>query len=311
VALLPSKGYADNNNGLTSRMSTKNNFLVACGAGLATTLVAFSVLRRSLQQRSHLRKKDRIRENPGAQIDLQRALDNASQVEFGTGDKPNRGSKGPRVGAAVAVEHAVDWRPKPKWYRRFNAAKQGPQAVAAMAIVALTFAAVASHKQEQKLAAQLTQFGIIMMELQEHVRADQRPWIGLTEATVQPLGSDRGGFAIRLQNTGKTPAVGLHISAVVRIEDTGQAADLRNPGSFSSYYSAGTLMPGAGYPTDIWFKSSPNAMSGMARDQLRAVTFILVTYKDVFQAQHDTKICFYWQRSFTAVKPCDGYNEMN
>ncbi len=149
-----------------------------------------------------------------------------------------------------------------------------------------------------------------MLVLQQGMQTDQRAWVGLTEAVVQPLTASGGGFTIKLQNTGKTPALDLQISDIITIEDINQLADLEEP-NMTALSSAGTLMPGAVYTTDVWFKTSPDAVSSLTHDQLGAVNFIRLTYKDVFQRPHSTKVCFYWRSGLSRVKPCDGYNELN
>jgi type II secretory pathway pseudopilin PulG len=309
-------------------MSAKNNFLVGCGAGVAATLVAVTLLPRKLSHSSRSREADPgLLENPRAEADPRNGVAAAGQVELGghsdlkpgshlptvehlaqaQGDKTNRGSE--VLGAAVTPQRVVGLPHKSTRYP-FKAAEHITMAVAAMAIVAVMFSAVAFQKQLQKLGAQLTQSEAAMKALREQMRVDQRPWIGLTETTVQPLTRNGGGFTIKLQNTGKTPAVDLHISAAVRVEDISQAADLQAP-DFASGDSAGTLMPGAAYTTDVWYKTSPDAMSGLARDELRVVNFVRVTYQDVYKGLHATKICFYWNSSLSRVKLCNGYNELN
>jgi hypothetical protein len=167
------------------------------------------------------------------------------------------------------------------------------------------------QKQIKGLSAQLTQSSEARIRvLQEGIRTDQRAWVGLAEATAQPLTADGGGFTIKLQNTGKTPALDLQISDAITMEDIDQSALLQEP-NMTARHSAGTLMPGAVYTTDVWFKTSPEAMSSLRHDQLRAVNYIQVTYKDVFQRQHATKACFDWHNSLPGVKACDGYNELN
>ena len=310
-------------------MSAKNNFVVGWGAGVAATLVMVSLLLRKPSHGSLSRGEDPgLWENPRAEADPRNAVDAADQVEFDghsdlklgshvataeypapdQPDKTNRGSEVLEVGAAITSQGVPGSSRKPTWYR-FKAAEHITLAVAVVAVAAGTFSAVAFQKAQQ-LAAQLTQFEAALKDVRAQIRADQRPWIGLTEATVQPLTRNGGGFNIKLQNTGKTPAVDLRISAAVRVEDIAQAADPQALDPVSGD-SAGTLMPGAAYATDIWFKTSPGAMSALARDELRVVNFVRVNYKDVDGGLHATKICFYWNSSLSRVKPCDGYNDLN
>src|SRR5271167_2785844 len=311
-------------------MSAKNNFLVGCGAGVAATLVAVSLLPRKLSHSSRSREEHPgLCKDPRAEANSGNAFDAAGHIEFDRhsdlnlgshlptversaqtqGDGTNRGPEVPGVEAEVTPQRVLGWPGKRTRYR-FKVAEHVTMAVAVIAIVAVTLSAVAFQKQAQKLAAQVTQSEAAMKDLREQFRADQRPWIGLTEATLQPLTRNGGGFTIKLQNTGRTPAVDIHISADVRVEDIGQAADLRAPAPASGD-SAGTLMPGAAHTTDIWFKTSPDVMSGLARDELRVVNFVRVTYKDMHEGLHATNICFYWNSSLSRVKLCNGYNDLN
>jgi hypothetical protein len=137
-------------------------------------------------------------------------------------------------------------------------------------VIVVTYIGVAFQKQTKNMTAQLTQSVATMQELRQEVRADQRAWVGLTEATVQPLTGDGGGFTIRLQNTGKTPALDVQVAAAITLEDMEQSFGPRAPNPARGN-SAGTLMPGSGYSTDVWFKTSPETMSSLTHDQMRVV----------------------------------------
>jgi hypothetical protein len=178
--------------------------------------------------------------------------------------------------------------------------------VAAVAVLAFGFSL---ERQLGKLHTQLIQSSEATTRiLQDGMRTDQRAWVGLTEATVHPLTANGGGFTIKLQNTGKTPALDLQVADVATIEDVDQSGPQQEPNVTSS---AGTLMPGGVYTTDVWFTTSPDAVAGLTKDRLRAANYVYVTYKDVFQKTHATKACFYWRKSLARVKPCDNYNELN
>jgi len=180
---------------------------------------------------------------------------------------------------------------------------------ALVAAVAVLCFGISFERQLGKLHTQLIESSEASTRiLQEGMRTDQRAWVGLTEATVHPLTANGGGFTIKLQNTGKTPALDLQVADVATIEDNDQSGPQQEPNVTAS---AGTLMPGAVYTTDVWFTTSPDAVSGLTRDRLRAANYVYVTYKDVFQKTHATKACFYWRKSMARVKPCDSYNELN
>jgi len=178
--------------------------------------------------------------------------------------------------------------------------------IAALAVVCF---GISFERQMGKLRTQLTQSSEARTQmLQDEMRTDQRAWVGLTEATVRPLTANGGGFTIKLQNTGKTPALDLQVADVATIEDIDQSGPLQEPNVTAA---AGNLMPGAIYTTDVWFTTSPDAVAGLTRDRLRAANYVYITYKDVFQKPHATKACFYWRKSLPRVKPCDRYNELN
>jgi hypothetical protein len=178
--------------------------------------------------------------------------------------------------------------------------------VAAVAVLAF---GISLERQLGKLHTQLIQSAEATTRImQDGMRTDQRAWVGLTEATVHPLTANGGSFTIKLQNTGKTPALDLQVADVATIEDLDQSGPQQEPNVTAS---AGTLMPGGVYTTDVWFTTSPDAVSGLTKDRLRAANYIYVTYKDVFQKTHATKACFYWRKSLSRVKPCDNYNELN
>ncbi len=196
----------------------------------------------------------------------------------------------------------------------FNAIR--PRAVAWITAVAALIAALAVfgfgislHRQLGKIRGELSELSEARLAaLQDEMRTDQRAWVGLTEANVHPLTATSGGFTIKLQNTGKTPALDVQIADVATIEDADQTTQLQEPTATSS---AGTLMPGGVYTTDVWFTTSPDAITALTHDRLRAANYLHVTYKDVFHRSHSTKVCFYWSKSLPRVKPCDRYNEMN
>jgi hypothetical protein len=305
-------------------MSARSNFLAGCGAGVATTLAAAALLLsparrcscRSREEHSNLPESplcetgsladsvDPKDESEVAEQPNLKPVPGLPTVEPPAQTDNNMMSSGSR--AAPDIESVL----KPPWYRRLKAADCITGAVVVILTAALTWVGVAFQNQAKNMTAQLTESETSMRELRAEVHADQRAWIGLTEATVQPLTLEGGGFTIKLQNTGKTPALDVQVSDVITVEEIGEAAGIREPGP-SAGNSAGTLMPGAGYTTDVWFKTSSDVASSLTHDQLRAVNFVRVTYKDIFQVPHVTKVCFYWHSSLPRVKPCDSYNEVN
>ncbi|MGA2905980.1 MAG: hypothetical protein ABSD98_19305 [Candidatus Korobacteraceae bacterium] len=180
---------------------------------------------------------------------------------------------------------------------------------ALIAAVAVLCFGISFQRQIGKLRTQLTQSSEAMtVAMQEGIRTDQRAWVGLTETAVHPLTANGGRFTIKLQNKGKTPALDLQIADVATIEDLNQSGQVQEPNVTTS---AGALLPGAAYTTDVWFTTSPDALAALANDRLRAVNYLYVTYKDIFQRSHITKACFYWRKSLAKVELCDRYNELN
>ncbi len=184
-------------------------------------------------------------------------------------------------------------------------------AMGAVVAVAAIYFGISMETRIRRIDSQLARMSDgRSLARQGGIETDQQAWVGLVGATLQPLTSDGGGFTITLQNTGKTAALDLQISDVVTIEDRDQSAGLHKP-NITAHCSAGTLMPGAMYTTNVWFRTSSDAVSGLTHDQLRAVNFIRITYKDVFQQSNAADACFYWRSSLPGVKPCEGYNELN
>jgi hypothetical protein len=203
---------------------------------------------------------------------------------------------------------------EPSWQRHANVTQWVTAVTAIVAAVAAMAAicfVLGLQRQIRKLSAE--RIGLSeakMLALQEDIRTAQRAWVGLADASAQPLTDNGGRFTIRLQNTGRTPALDLQIAGTVRVVGMDEPSELPEL-TTSVRNSAGTLIPGAVYTTDVWFQTSADAISGLARDQVRAVTFLRVTYKDVFLGPHETRVCFYWSPSMPAVQSCDRYNELN
>ncbi len=137
---------------------------------------------------------------------------------------------------------------------------------------------------------------------------EQRAWVGLAEAKPLPLTAEGGGFEIRLQNTGKTPAFDVKVANVCRFV---AANEPLAPPAADSAISAGNLIPSASYLTDVWFSPPSGNADAFQSGDLRAVDLVLVSYKDIFQQQHTSKICFYWYGRLSNVRACDAYNELN
>ena len=142
--------------------------------------------------------------------------------------------------------------------------------------------------------------------MQQSQQNGQRAWVGLAEAKVLLLTGGGGGFDIRLQNTGNTPAFDVQLSNVVHFSDRRDTAPTTEPTS-DTPIKLGNLMPGASYMTNVWFKPSTAVLD----QQVRVIDLLLVSYKDVFQKPHTTKACFYWYGRLSNVRSCDDHNEID
>jgi hypothetical protein len=181
--------------------------------------------------------------------------------------------------------------------------------IAFVVAVAMLGFGISLHRQMKKLSADVTQSSEANKQaIEAGIQRDQRAWVGLSETTVHPLADGGGGFTIKFQNTGKTPALDMQFADVITIEDTDQVAPSQEPNITAA---AGTLMPGASYSADVWFKTSPEVVTGLTRGKLRASNYVYVTYKDIFKQTHTTKACFYWHGGLVKPKACDRYNELN
>ena len=145
---------------------------------------------------------------------------------------------------------------------------------------------------------------------QESMRTEQRAWVGLVEAVPQPMNATGGSFLLKLQNTGKTPAKDVRISGMVKLEDLQHFTDNASTTSLPEY-AAGVLMPGATYTATLPFQGTPLMMGNLFRDQTRATNYAYISYKDIFDRVHKTRVCFYWYGSLRAVKSCEDSNDMD
>ena len=313
---------------LVDKMSGKKTFLAGCGSGMLALLVAATLLPKRKRSSRSTEGPSCLPEHSPVEAERRDAIDAAGGSRFDRQSNPAVDSSVPEAEhqdqalGNLASTHSKDGDPpahrappphpdtQPARYRRLRATDWITTAAAVIATVAVTYFGVTFQKQMNRVTAQLTQSETTMRIVEEGTRADQRAWVGLTEVIVQPLTANGGGFTIKLENTGKTPALDLQVSDVITVEDIDESAPLQEP-NISTHNPAGTLMPGAAYTTDVWFKTSPDAISSLSHDQLRAVNYVHVIYKDVFQRPHATKVCFYWRSSLPRVKPCEGYNELN
>jgi hypothetical protein len=142
---------------------------------------------------------------------------------------------------------------------------------------------------------------------QEAMRTQQQAWVGLPLPTASPLSKEGGGFAIKLRNFGKTPALRVVITDYVVIEDLDHLDGMQDMVS-SSPMAAGMLMPDSEFGTDIGFRTSPEGVTSLAQGKVRAVNYALITYEDIYHRKHTTQSCFYWHGGLRAPLPCEQFN---
>ena len=144
---------------------------------------------------------------------------------------------------------------------------------------------------------------------EESMQTDQRAWVGLAPPAAYPLSREGGGFVIRLQNFGKTPARNVLVSDYVIIEELDQLSGMQE-GASHGPMAAGTLMPGNGFSTEVRFKTSPEGVVSLAQGKVRAVNYALITYEDIFHHRHTTQSCSYWHGGLPMPLPCEKFNSV-
>jgi len=143
---------------------------------------------------------------------------------------------------------------------------------------------------------------------QQLFRTEERAWVGMVDAVPLPLRNDGGGFTVRIQNTGRTPAFNMQFSAAITLAGSEPLTESEGPAAVTQL---GTLLPGAAYATDVLFRTSPEAMGALVKHQQRAVGWLRMTYFDEFKNPHFTRSCFYWYPDLKSTKPCEAFNETN
>ena len=182
--------------------------------------------------------------------------------------------------------------------------------VMVLSLAAVYYAVTANsyNRSQYQLLASSSQAALSATE--ESMRADQRAWVGLIPPIAYPLGKEGGGFTIKLQNFGKTPARNVLITDYVVIEDLDQFSGIQEAASHRPV-AAGTLMPGNEFETNVWFKTSPEGVTSLAQGKVRAVNYALITYEDIFHHPHTTQSCFYWHGGMHIPLPCGGFNTVD
>ncbi len=136
---------------------------------------------------------------------------------------------------------------------------------------------------------------------------DQRAWVGLAQTSLRPITETGGGFTVRIQNSGKTPASSVRVASIIELQKLDELTDV--PASEERPQAeAGVLMPGGVVSVPVWFQSSPEAIEDLLAGKVRAVNYVTVTYTDIFKQQHTTRACFYWYGTLRTVQSCERFN---
>jgi len=184
----------------------------------------------------------------------------------------------------------------------------GSMLLLSLAVAYYAITAIRYNRSQFQLMVSSSQAALSAAE--ESMRSDERAWVGLPLPTAYPLSKQEGGFAIKLHNFGKTPARNVLVTDYVVIEDLDQLSGIQEAESHRPI-SAGTLMPGNEFDTNVWFKTSPEGISSLAQGKVRAVNYALITYEDIFHHRHTTQSCFYWQGGLQTPRPCEEFNTVD
>src|SRR5271165_6421679 len=179
-----------------------------------------------------------------------------------------------------------------------------------LSLAAVYYAITANRYNRSQFQLMASSSQAALSAAEESMRGDERAWVGLPLPSAYPLSKQEGGFAIKLHNFGKTPARNVLITDYVVIEDLDQLSGIQEAESHRPI-SAGTLMPGNEFDTNVWFKTSPEGISSLAQGKVRAVNYALITYEDIFHRRHTTQSCFYWQGGLQAPRPCQEFNTVD
>jgi len=138
---------------------------------------------------------------------------------------------------------------------------------------------------------------------------EQRPWVAINDPVPLSLTTAPGSFAVSLQDSGKTPAVGVKVTASVPPGNL--PAGFENQTVPQVNRVAGALFPGAQYRTVLDFHFPPGVLAAIYRAQGQVELHINVTYEDIMHGAHTTQSCWTWHPALRSVEPCDGFGQVN
>ncbi len=206
---------------------------------------------------------------------------------------------------------------------RWTASGIGALVIAFFGLIVAGWTLVVFHGQFKEMQ---TQTGILNTQAQQaakdSIASDQRSrdqlelseraWVGIKETILNSPSTERdGGILIGLTNTGKTPALKVQVSGIVRRE---WGESLTNIVGAEKYpvKSVGILMPGA----DLTIPANFPHLTALGVDyakhgKIRLVSYGLIHYEDIFKHPRTTTICIYMNKDFQHLEPCSKYNDAN
>jgi hypothetical protein len=223
------------------------------------------------------------------------------------GSAPGSGDQPPRAGPAVASQAGARNPAKlSRTIKKLSWAVTVSLVVMLWSIAVFHAARPSSVKPLPHWLSAVSPRAALLGE-EEPLQGKQRAWIHVSLQNTYPLTKKGGGFAIELRNLGKTPALQASLIDYVVIEELDRLTGGEEAGSHPST-AVGTLAPGGGFATDVWFNTSAEAVIGLSQGKVRAVNYAIVTYEDTFHRTHTTRSCSYWHGGLSAPLPCEGFN---
>lgn len=141
---------------------------------------------------------------------------------------------------------------------------------------------------------------------------DQRAWVGVENAIVHDLPNTKVGLMnIILKNSGKTPALHMHIFGVTQREKGSHLMDISDARRYP-VKQLGILMPNAEATIPSKIPDSTKLGIALLKDgSYRMVSYGIVEYDDVAGRSHSTTLCIFIAPDFHNVGWCDKYNDAN
>jgi len=146
----------------------------------------------------------------------------------------------------------------------------------------------------------------------EASRTDQRAWVGVKDRIINPPSAENdGSVLIEITNTGKAPALNVHISGIARREWGDSLTDIKDAENYP-IKDVGVIMPNQPFTIPSVFPHLTELGRQYAREgKIRMVSYGIIRYEDVFKRVHTTTLCLYSNPTFNAVSPCSKYNNAN